>query len=480
MKRSYDVVSEGRLLPGAERRKVLSHMQSAFKIDLRTAEKLILGKPRVLKRNLDEADARRYVNKLALIGLDCRMEMSSEPAPKKDVASPEPRPVENCPKCGFQLGAGDRSECPGCGIFIAKYLEAASNKDTPPGPDDSSRTEKETAIVEAETRPAPWFLRVSAGIASIVVCIAVSNLLWFFCALLLRIKFHEQLSTPTADGVWHADEHTLYMVGAVRGVALLLSIVFALFYFVFRPAKAGGTWAQRFSNIEIVSNDPKRHPGIATWAIRFVGNLATLGLILWTLDLIRQSPTAGAFLIFFIPLGGYLLFISPGWLRGKKRLCLADRYSKTHLVQRGKESLLPFLWIVIVIVAGFSYGIMSAADSMLRPPNEAAIEQRKRDAGMEKSMRLYEVVRELEERFHAENGHYTDELRDFLDATGKRRKKVDRSLVIAWLNGLVDIDLTEEGYIVKVREKVNSRYAHVVDENGYQGMWDETGKPVGP
>ena len=68
MKTTYDVVTEGRLLPGAERSQVLSHIQETFKIDLRTAEKLILGKPRVIKRNLNETEAHKYIDRLTSQG----------------------------------------------------------------------------------------------------------------------------------------------------------------------------------------------------------------------------------------------------------------------------------------------------------------------------------------------------------------------------------------------------------------------------
>ncbi len=138
------------------------------------------------------------------------------------------------------------------------------------------KAEKGPSIVKVKTHPAPWLLRVSAGITSIVVCSAIVNLFWFFCALFLRIKFNEQLSTPAAGGIWHVSMQTSTTIEACKGSALLFAVITMLFYFVLRAARRGGTWAQRFSDIKIVSKDPDRYPAGATWWLRLAGSITTL------------------------------------------------------------------------------------------------------------------------------------------------------------------------------------------------------------
>jgi hypothetical protein len=504
MKTTYDVVTEGRLLPGAERSQVLSHIQEAFKIDLRTAEKLILGKPRVIKRNLNETEAHKYIDRLTSIGLACRIEiLHDETARKPELELKNPRTVTRCPKCNFQLDNENRSECPSCGIVIAKYLDTASNKDVTDTSADSSKMEKGPPIVKVKTHSASWLLRASAGITSIVVCSAVVNLFWFFCALFLRIKFKEQLSTPTAGGIWYVSTQNLTTIEACEWSVFLLALILVPFYFVLCPARRGGTWAQRFSDIKIVSKDPDRYPGGATWCLRLAGNITTLvciGLamvsVFWLILLVlppllnnmtflQQKTGILSFAILAIQIlfalfYYYLLFLFLRWLSRKNTPSLADKFSGTHQVRQQTESLtaLLSLWIVIIITVAFSYGIRTASRSMLRPPDKASIVKQHVETGIKKNMQSLEAFRAFEDHFHAETGRYTDDMGLLLETYSNDRTSRDRAAIYAWSDGRLSIELTESGYIITLKEKVNSGPFHIMTEEGYQGKCDEIGMPL--
>lgn len=74
MSQVFDVVFTGRLTPVANREDAVRDFASVFKVDEERARSLIAaGEERVLKRDVDEANAKRYLDVLGEIGLEARI-----------------------------------------------------------------------------------------------------------------------------------------------------------------------------------------------------------------------------------------------------------------------------------------------------------------------------------------------------------------------------------------------------------------------
>lgn len=84
----YQVVVTGVLLGDTTREEAIVSLQEKLKLPQKTAEMLVSGKPRVVKKNIDEKTARQYQQRFKQLGIEC----SIMPMKKTQVA---PSPVEN-------------------------------------------------------------------------------------------------------------------------------------------------------------------------------------------------------------------------------------------------------------------------------------------------------------------------------------------------------------------------------------------------
>ena len=71
---SYKVILEGTVLGGHDRSQVLKNLSSAFKQDPQVTERLLLGKPRIVKKGLNYATAEKYQKALEKMGAASRFE----------------------------------------------------------------------------------------------------------------------------------------------------------------------------------------------------------------------------------------------------------------------------------------------------------------------------------------------------------------------------------------------------------------------
>ncbi len=115
---------------------------------------------------------------------------------------------------------------------------------------------------------------------------------------------------------------------------------------------------------------------------------------------------------------------------------------------------------------------------MLRPPDKASVEKRHVETRIKKNMQSLEAFRAFEDHFHAETGRYTDDMGLLLETYSNDRTSRDRAAIYAWSDGRLSIELTESGYIITLKEKVNSGPFHILTEEGYQGKCDEIGMPL--
>lgn len=103
MAQVFRVVFTGRLSPAANADDAVRDFASVFKVDQARARELIgAGQERVLKSEVDEANARRYLDVLGEIGLEARIEPMTDanadaeaqrPAPPTDAGLPPPPPA---------------------------------------------------------------------------------------------------------------------------------------------------------------------------------------------------------------------------------------------------------------------------------------------------------------------------------------------------------------------------------------------------
>ncbi|WP_375741194.1 DUF805 domain-containing protein [Pseudomonas boanensis] len=125
----YKIVFEGEPMPGVALETVKENLARLFKSDSGKIDSLFSGRSVALKRDLDEAEADKYLAALQRAGAMVRKEQdrSNSPQEAKDEPAPMMAPQTptmidsmRCPKCGHEQPK--TAECQACGIIIDKYL----------------------------------------------------------------------------------------------------------------------------------------------------------------------------------------------------------------------------------------------------------------------------------------------------------------------------------------------------------------------
>lgn len=94
----FDVLFAGQLLEGRDASTVRINLGRLFKADEATLDKLFSGKPQILKRDADEATARKYQQALATAGALALLRPCADSAP-----AVAPGPAANAPQTGLAL-----------------------------------------------------------------------------------------------------------------------------------------------------------------------------------------------------------------------------------------------------------------------------------------------------------------------------------------------------------------------------------------
>ncbi|MFH0004130.1 DUF805 domain-containing protein, partial [Pseudomonas aeruginosa] len=127
----FKIVFSGELMPDASLETVKDNLARLFKSEPGKIDALFGGRPVVLKRELPEAEAERYLTALRQAGANAHKEVDlaaslslvETPDHNPQVAEETPAqdlPPMTCPKCGHEQPSG--AECSACGIIIEKYL----------------------------------------------------------------------------------------------------------------------------------------------------------------------------------------------------------------------------------------------------------------------------------------------------------------------------------------------------------------------
>jgi uncharacterized membrane protein YhaH (DUF805 family) len=155
----FKVVFSGELMPGFTLDNVKSYLATLFKSDLSKIDSLFTGRQVVLKRELKEADADKYVAVLRNAGAlahkesDLAASLSLVATEEHDDAPAAATTTDTgqmtCPKCGHvQVKA---VECAACGIIIDKYIARQAQQ-----PDIATTPEISRPSAAAATSSTPY------------------------------------------------------------------------------------------------------------------------------------------------------------------------------------------------------------------------------------------------------------------------------------------------------------------------------------
>ena len=488
----YKVVLNGDILPQVDRSTVLSRMQDRFRIDAQKAEKLLQGRPKVIKKDLDEQAAGQYAKALARIGLVCQVEPQNGSGEvrleMKRGKESLPPSTAVCPKCDHPFGHGLVTECPNCGVVVDKYLtlqEAA-------GVTDQTGEAAETSSVGVSLNTeAPWLVRFSAGVASLVVPGALICIISFVAAMVFSFKFNKMLIQPISAMDWDTERQMAQIV-IIHGIVVLSAAAIILFwYFILGPIRKGGTWAQRFADLVIVSARTGENPGWMAWPLRaigstisFAGAVAALAVLcplcaipmIPVIRLVQNDPLL-SYLAAMPPflLGFYILYKSGAALFGKNGRSLADKFSGTRQLRKDEGASMDStaLWAVIIVAALLSAGSGMMARKLMTRFNPAVLSTEVTEAGKTVDMKILEKTHQFQARYHQEHGAYTDNApslaQEYCDTRGLGGMQ-NRPFIDAVFDGRLELALTETGYRAELKIKDHPEVVHVYTEAGYQGI----------
>lgn len=77
----YEVITSGRVREGFTREGVVAGFCKAFKCDAVTAEKVLCGRPRALKKGLEQEKAEKYLALVESLGIDAWLGGPAESSP---------------------------------------------------------------------------------------------------------------------------------------------------------------------------------------------------------------------------------------------------------------------------------------------------------------------------------------------------------------------------------------------------------------
>lgn len=169
----YSIMFAGEVLPDFTLDTVKANLASLFKSDLDKIEALFSGQPVPLKRNLESAEADKYLAalqragakvskqseglQLSLVATDDHPDENAEP----DAASSNTRMT--CPKCAHEQAKA--IECEACGIVIEKYLARQAQLQEEAASIQSSITSTSPAAEPAVTASASPYAPPQANVA---------------------------------------------------------------------------------------------------------------------------------------------------------------------------------------------------------------------------------------------------------------------------------------------------------------------------
>lgn len=290
---SYNVILQGTIREGYDRGEAVAALSRAFNQDERITERLLSGRPRVVKKGLDLATARMYQQALDRMGVVCVIEAESPAAGLEPdrvpvgipTETPEQRNRVACTRCGYEPKTDDdvllvRGDCPKCGLIV-KRPESTEQPDEAfvrrsvavdrPDPNDYTSVDLAPLMARALASVSTF------GLFSVVyICMVIVFMIFFF---------------PLRDIPYQIAKN--FVLTAHSSFPMLIVATSILFVeFLLPLATEGKTWGQREMGIGVL----------------FTGEAETGGLLL---SLIFRSAA-----IILITLSPGLLAIKVGGMLG--------------------------------------------------------------------------------------------------------------------------------------------------------------------
>jgi len=152
MTAEYKVIFAGELVAGADPAAVKANFQKLFKADEERIEKLFSGNRVLIKKNVDEATARKYQATLRKAGGVCSIEPMHEEQAEESPKPPAP-PPQVAPRRSPGPASTWRLEAPG-----ADLRDPDAHHEVPPPPDTGDLTLAAVGaqMLDAHAKPDPF------------------------------------------------------------------------------------------------------------------------------------------------------------------------------------------------------------------------------------------------------------------------------------------------------------------------------------
>lgn len=169
----YKIVFDGTLMPQTPLETAKENLARLFKSDLARIEALFSGQLVVLKRDLSEGEADKYLQALHNAGAQARkesdlvsslslVETEDHPSAETQAAAATEQAANaqrmTCPKCGHEQAKA--SECGACGIIIDKYLarqaELSATQPVAAEPTAAASTSTSTSTSTSNATQSPY------------------------------------------------------------------------------------------------------------------------------------------------------------------------------------------------------------------------------------------------------------------------------------------------------------------------------------
>jgi hypothetical protein len=321
--RTYKIILEGTVKEGVDRSGAVAQLAQLFKKDAQTAEKLLAGKPRIIRRHVDHPTALKYQKVLEGAGATARVEPEDEQLVKIVTAQPSPEadtlPTEReaivCPRCGYESKREDdvlrvRGDCPRCGLQVVRPDDLADPVGASADDDLDWDANPESAYAGLDS--ASWERRACAATYTLALFLA-----FCFSFVLMSIFFlvpMESVPEFLTRRFLEAALTSFPTLTASAGIFIVL--------FVMPLATAGRTWGQKAFDIQLFFTDEGQTGGLAlSLAFRTVAaglvSFVPGRLVLWILSWWEIFPEWkwGWFLMGVAALLGW----SIAWVYGVRR-----------------------------------------------------------------------------------------------------------------------------------------------------------------
>ncbi len=453
----FHVLMLGNILPGHDKTDVLQKASKLFKIDVNQVAKMINGRQLIIKKDIDETLARRYVEAITKVGLACTFELQT-------ITTSNSKSDHNkishdvCPKCGYIFQDENVTECIQCGIIMDKFHKTGNHSNKINSDIKLSGHHGKDTVKQASKA-----IRQCAGLGSMTIVGAATSVFLPIVSIVIYFFNRDLLSNPLPDN--SAVNMAVSRIEFHYSLSLLiLSLSISLYYFVIYPARNGRTWAQKFLDIEIHSSNPIKNINVFTWIIRAVGNYLHIIPALLLAGLAEYSSLE---ILYYPLLLLYLIIMLIVYNRGKRSI--ADILSSTYQVQPSLTFGKPKIGMWIIIIVSLSISVASHSFSrMIITPTKSFEPTAEELATHRKN--ILEKIFILQKAYFDQHDYYTEDPMELLRRYVNMRSLDNLQLVKAVTEGMIHLELSSDGYRAGIPIGKPPGAYYIYTQDGDQGI----------